>query len=148
MQIILTQDIENLGHKDEILIVKDGYARNYLIPKKMAVIATDSARKVLEENKRQRAHKEAKVKNDAQSLASRMAGLKLTIGVKASSTGKIFGSVTPLMIAEAINKNGFEIERKQVVVADDHIKEVGSYSIKVKLHKDVFVELPMEVIPE
>lgn len=148
MQIILTQDIENLGHKDEIVVVKDGYARNYLIPKKMAVMATESARKVLAENIRQRSHKEAKIKNDAESLASRMSGLKLAIGVKASSTGKIFGSVTPLMIAEAINKNGFEIERKQVVVADDHIKEVGSYTIKVKLHKDVFVELPMEVIPE
>ena len=148
MQIILTQDIETLGHKDDIVIVKDGYARNYLIPKKMAVIATESARKVLEENKRQRAHKEAKIKNDAQSLATRMANLKLTIGVKASSTGKIFGSVTPLMISEAINKNGFEIERKQVVVADDHIKEVGSYTVKVKLHKDVLVEIPMEVIPE
>ena len=148
MQIILTQDIENLGHKDDIVIVKDSYARNYLIPKKMAVIATDSARKVLEENKRQRAHKEAKIRNDAQSLATQMGNLKLTIGVKASTTGKIFGSVTPLMIAEAINKNGFEIERKQVVVADDHIKEVGHYTVKVKLHKDVLVELPMEVIPE
>jgi large subunit ribosomal protein L9 len=114
----------------------------------MAVLATESARKVLEENKRQRAHKESRIKNDAESLANRMSTLKLTIGVKASSTGKIFGSVTPLMIAEAINKNGFEIERKQVVVADDHIKEVGSYSIKVKLHRDVYVELPMEVIPE
>jgi large subunit ribosomal protein L9 len=148
MQIILIQDIENLGHKDDVLTVKDGYARNYLIPKKLAVVATESARKVLAENKKQRAHKEAKIKDDAQSLAAKMADLKLTIGVKASSTGKIFGSVTPLMIAEAINRNGFEIERKQVVVADDHIKEVGNYTIKVKLHKDVFVELPMAVIPE
>jgi large subunit ribosomal protein L9 len=148
MQIILIQDIEKLGHKDDMLTVKDGYARNYLIPKKLAVAASSSAIKVLNENKKQRAHKEAKIKDDAQSLATKMANLKLTIGVKASSTGKIFGSVTPLMIAEAINKNGFEIERKQVVVVDDHIKEVGSYTIKVKLHKDVLVELPMEVIPE
>jgi large subunit ribosomal protein L9 len=148
MQIILIQDIENLGHKDDILMVKDGYARNYLIPKKLAVIATESAKMVLAENKKQRAHKEAKIKDDAHTLAVKMADLKLTIGVKASSTGKIFGSVTPLMIAEAINKNGFEIERKQVVVADDHIKEVGSYTIKIKLHKDVFVELPMEVVAE
>jgi len=148
MQIILTQDIENLGQKDDIIIVKNGYARNYLIPKKMAVLATESARKMLEENKKQRAHKESRIRNDAESLSSRMSGLKLTIGVKASSTGKIFGSVTPLMIAEAINKNGFEIERKQVVVADDHIKEVGSYTVKVKLHKEVYVELPMEVVPE
>ena len=148
MQIILTQDIENLGHKDDLISVKDGYARNFLIPKKMAVVATESARKVMAENKRQRAHKEAKLKETAQSMATRMSSVKLTIGVKASSTGKIFGSVTPLMIAEAINKNGFEIEKKQVVVVDDHIKEIGNYSIKVKLHKDVFVEIPMEVIPE
>jgi large subunit ribosomal protein L9 len=148
MKIILNQDIETLGHRDEIVTVKDGYARNYLIPKKMAVIATESARKVLDENKRQRAHKEAKIKDDAQSLATKLSVVKLTIGVKASTTGKIFGSVTPLMIAETINKNGFEIERKQVVVADDHIKEVGSYTVKVKLHKDVFVELPMEVVAE
>ena len=148
MQIILTQDIENLGHKDDLITVKDGYARNYLIPKKMAIVATESARKVVAENKKQRAHKEAKLKDTAETLATRMGNVKLAIGVKASSSGKIFGSVTPLMIAEAINKNGFEIERKQIVVADDHIKETGSYSIKVKLHKDVFVEIPMEVIAE
>jgi large subunit ribosomal protein L9 len=148
MQIILLQDVENLGHKDDLIIVKDGYARNYLIPKKLAIIATESAKLVLAENKRQRAHKEAKLKENAQSLATRIGGLKLTIGVKASTTGKIFGSVTPLMIAEAINKNGFEIERKQVVVSDDHIKEVGNYTIKIKLHKDIFVEVPMEVVAE
>jgi large subunit ribosomal protein L9 len=148
MQIILIQDIENLGHKDDMMIVKNGYARNYLIPKKLAVVATESAKKVLAENKKQQAHKEAKLKETAESLASRIGDLRLTIGVKASSTGKIFGSVTPLMIAEAINKNGFEIERKQVIVADDHIKEIGSYTVKVKLHKDVLVELPMDVVAE
>jgi large subunit ribosomal protein L9 len=148
MEIILLQDSENLGHKDDIVSVKDGYARNFLIPKKMAVIATESAKKVLAENKKQRAHKEAKMREDAESLATRIGKLKLSIGVKASTTGKIFGSVTPLMIAEAINKNGFEIERKQVVVADDHIKEVGEYTVKVRLHRDVNVEVPMEVIAE
>ncbi len=148
MEIILLQDSENLGHKDDIVSVKDGYARNFLIPKKLAVIATESAKKVLAENKKQRAHKEAKMREDAESLATRIGKLKLSIGVKASTTGKIFGSVTPLMIAEAINKNGFEIERKQVVVADDHIKEVGEYTVKVRLHRDVYVEVPMEVIAE
>jgi len=148
MQIILIQDVEKLGHKDDIITVKDGYARNYLMPKKLAIIATESAKKILAENKKQRAHKEVKLKEDAQSLAARMTGLKLTIGVKASTTGKVFGSVTPLMIAEAVNKNGFEIERKQVIVDDDHIKEVGNFTIKVRLHKDVTVELPLEVIPE
>lgn len=148
MQIILLQDIEKLGHKDDLITVKDGYARNYLIPKKMAVIATHAAKQVLAENKRQRAHKEAKLLENAQSLATRLGKIKLTIGVKASSTGKIFGSVTPLLIAEAINKNGFEVDRKMVVVDDDHIKEIGSYTIKVKLHKDMFVDIPMEVIAE
>ncbi len=148
MQVILIQDVENLGHKDDLIVVKDGYARNYLIPKKMAIAATESAKKVQAENKRQQGHKEAKLKESAESLATRIGKLKLTIGVKASTTGKIFGSVTPLLIAEAINQNGFEIERKQVIVADDHIKEVGNYMIKVKLHKDVSVEIPMEVIPE
>ncbi len=148
MEIILLQDTEKLGLKDDLVKVKDGYARNYLIPKKLAMMATESAKKVLAENKKQRAHKETKLRDDAESLATRIGKLKLTIGVKASSTGKIFGSVTPLMISEAINKNGFEIERKQVVVADDHIKEVGEYTIKVKLHRDVFVDVPMEVVAE
>lgn len=148
MQIILIQDVEKVGHKDEIINVKDGYARNYLIPKKMAVIATESAKKVLAENIRQRAHKEAKIKESAEALASKIGTVKITIGVKASATGKIFGSVTPLMIAEAINKNGYEVERRQVIVADDHIKEVGNYTVKVKLHKDVYVEIPMEVVAE
>ena len=128
MQIILIQDVEKLGQKDDIITVKDGYARNYLIPKKMAIIASPSALKVIAENKRQQAHKEAKLKGNAETLATQLGSLKLTIGVKASTTGKIFGSVTPLMISEAINKNGYEIERKQVVVADDHIKEVGNYT--------------------
>ncbi|MFZ5430878.1 MAG: 50S ribosomal protein L9 [Bacteroidota bacterium] len=148
MEIILIQDVEKLGQKDEIVTVKDGYARNYLIPQKMAVIATSSAKKVLAENKRQRAHKEAKIKQDAEKLAGRMTNLKITIGAKASQTGKIFGSVTPLMIAEAIQKSGYDVERKQIVVADDHIKEVGSYSVKVKLHKDVFVDVDLDVVAE
>ncbi len=148
MEIILIQEIEKLGQKDEIVTVKDGYARNYLIPQKMAVIATLSAKKVLAENKRQRAHKEAKIKQDAEKLANRMTSLKITIGAKASQTGKIFGSVTPLMIAEAIQKSGYEVERKQIVVTDDHIKEVGSYAVKVKLHKDVYVDVDLDVVAE
>ena len=148
MEIILIQEIEKLGQKDDIVTVRDGYARNYLIPQKMAVIATSSAKKVLAENKRQRAHKEAKIKQDAEKLANRMTSLKITIGAKASQTGKIFGSVTPLMIAEAIQKSGYEVERKQIVVTDDHIKEVGSYAVKVKLHKDVYVDVDLDVVAE
>ena len=148
MEIILLQDVEKLGHKDDIVTVKDGYGRNYLIPQKYAIIATSSAKKVLAENIRQRAHKEAKIKENAEALANRMTNLRITIGAKASSTGKIFGSVTPLMIAEAITKGGYEVDRKQIVVADDHIKEVGNYKVKVKLHKEVFVEVDMDVVAE
>lgn len=148
MEIILLQDVDKLGHKDEIVNVKDGYARNYLIPQKLAVIATSSAKKVLAENKKQRAHKEAKIRQDAEKLANRMTNLKITIGAKASQTGKIFGSVTPLMIAEAIQKSGYEVDRKQIVVSDDHIKEVGNYSVKVKLHKEVMVDVDLEVVAE
>ncbi len=148
MEIILVQDVDNLGHKNDIVTVKDGYARNYLIPQKMAVIATSSAKKVLAENKKQRAHKEAKIRQDAEKLANRMTNLKITIGAKASQTGKIFGSVTPLMIAEAIQKSGYEVDRKQIVVSDDHIKEIGNYSLKVKLHKDVLVDVDLEVVAE
>jgi large subunit ribosomal protein L9 len=148
MEIILIQDVDKLGQKDDIVTVKDGFARNYLIPQKMAVIATSSAKKVLAENKRQRAHKEAKIRQDAEKLAGRMTNLKITIGAKASQTGKIFGSVTPLMIAEAIQKNGYEVDRKQIVVVDDHIKEIGKYSVKVKLHKDVYVDVDLEVVAE
>ena len=103
---------------------------------------------MIAENKRQRAHKEAKLKENAESKATRLGKLKHVIGVKASRAGKIFGSVTPLMIAEAINKNGYEIERRQVIVSDDHIKEVGNYDVKVKLHRDVFVDIPIEVVAE
>ena len=148
MEIILIQDVDKLGHKDDIVTVKDGFARNYLIPQKMAIIATSSAKKVMAENKKQRAHKEAKIRQDAEKLAGRMTNLKITIGAKASQTGKIFGSVTPLMIAEAIQKNGYEVDRKQIVVQDDHIKEIGNYSVKVKLHKDVFVDVDLEVVAE
>lgn len=148
MEIILIQDVEKLGSKDDVVNVKDGYARNFLIPQKLAIMATSSAKKVLAENIRQRAHKEAKIKKDAESLADRMTNLKITIGAKASQTGKIFGSVTPLLIAEAIQKSGYDVERRQIVVADDHIKEIGNYSVKVKLHKEVFVDVDLEVVAE
>jgi large subunit ribosomal protein L9 len=148
MEIILLQDVEKLGHKDDIVTVKGGYGRNYLIPQKLAIIATSSAKKVRAENIRQRAHKEAKIKENAQALANRMSNLKITIGAKASTTGKIFGSVTPLLIAEAINKSGYEVDRKQIVVDDSHIKEIGNYTVKVKLHKDVFVDVDLTVVAE
>lgn len=148
MEIILKQDIPNLGHADDIVVVKDGYARNYLIPKGYAISATPSAKKVLAENIKQRAHKEAKIKGDAESIAKQLEGIKLIIGAKTSSTGKIFGSVNTIQIAEALAEKGLEIDRKNITIKDDHIKEVGNYTAEVKLHRDVKVTIDFEVIAE
>ncbi|MGD9978641.1 MAG: 50S ribosomal protein L9 [Bacteroidales bacterium] len=148
MEIILLQDISNLGNKDEVITVKNGYARNYLIPKGMATAATESAKKVLAENIKQRAHKEAKIKDDAEQRAKQMEGIKLTIGAKTSSTGKIFGSVNTIQIAEALAGKGFDIDRKSISLKDEQIKEVGSYTAEIKLHRDVKVSVEFEVISE
>jgi large subunit ribosomal protein L9 len=148
MEIILKQDIHNLGSKDDVVVVKDGYARNFLIPKGFAAMATVSAKKVLAENIKQRAHKEAKIKAEAEKIAAKMNGIKLIIGAKTSSTGKIFGSVNTIQIAEALKEKGFELDRKNISLQEDHIKEVGSYHAKVKLHKDIFVEIDFDVVSE
>lgn len=148
MEIILLQDVANLGSKDDIVSVKNGYARNYLIPQKYAICATESAKKVLAENIRQRAHKEAKIKADAEAMAKQMEGIKLTIGAKTSTTGKIFGSVNTIQIAEALAAKGFAIERKNIIMKDDLVKEIGSYTAEVKLHKEVRVPIDFEVISE
>ena len=147
MQVILKDDVVNLGYKDDIVNVKDGYGRNFLIPQGKAVIASESARKVLAENLKQRAHKLAKIKEDAQALAAKLEGVSLTIGAKTSSTGTIFGSVTNIQIAEELAKKGFEIDRKTILIKDS-VKEVGSYRTILKLHKEVSVEIPFEVISE
>jgi large subunit ribosomal protein L9 len=148
MEIILKQDVNNLGSKDDIVTAKDGYARNFLIPRGLATVATSSARKVHAENIKQRAHKEIKVKEEALVIAEKMKGMKLTIGAKTSSKGKIFGSVNTIQIAEAINAQGYNIERKNILIKDDLIKEVGNYTAKVKLHKEVSVEIAFEIISE
>ncbi|MDE5686984.1 MAG: 50S ribosomal protein L9 [Paramuribaculum sp.] len=147
MKIILKEDIANLGYKDDVVEVKSGYGRNYLIPYGKAVIATPSALKVLAENQRQRAHKLAKIKADAEALAASLENVKLTIGAKTSSTGTIFGSVNAIQIAEALEKLGFNIDRK-VISVKETIKEVGEYNAILKLHKEVSVEVPFEVISE
>ena len=148
MEVILLQDVTRLGSKDDVVTVKNGYGRNYLIPQKMAVIATDSAKKVLAENIKQRAHKEAKLKELALGVAEKLKTVQLVIGAKTSSTGKIFGSVNTIMLAEAINAKGFEIDRKQIMISDDSVKEVGNYTAKIKLHKEVIVEIGFEVVSE
>jgi large subunit ribosomal protein L9 len=148
MELILKEDVANLGHKDDIVTVKDGYGRNYLIPKGYAVLATETAKKVHAENQKQRAHKLEKIKNEALELASKLEGISLTIGAKASATGKIFGSVNTIQIAEALNKEGFEVDRKSIVIKEDTVKEVGKYTATIKLHREVKVEIPFEVVAE
>ncbi|NMB49660.1 MAG: 50S ribosomal protein L9 [Bacteroidales bacterium] len=147
MEVILKEDVPNLGYKDDIVNVKDGYARNYLIPQGKAYIATESAKKMLAENQKQRAHKLQQLKAEAQDMADKMRDVSLTIGAKTSSTGTIFGSVTNIQIADALKEKGFEIDRK-IIVIKGPVKEVGNYTAVVKLHKEVTVEIPFEVISE
>ncbi|MBN2212856.1 MAG: 50S ribosomal protein L9 [Bacteroidales bacterium] len=148
MEIILKQDIANLGYKDDIVRVKDGYARNYLIPKGLAVNATSSERKKHAENIKQRAHKEAKLKEEALEIAEKLKTIALTIGAKTSSKGKIFGSVNTIQVAEALKEKGFEIDRKSITFREEIIKEVGKYTADIKLHKEVTVEIPFEIVSE
>ena len=148
MNVILKHDMPNLGHKDDIVMVKDGYARNYLIPKGYAINATAQAKKVHAEILRQRAHKEAQLKDAALAMAEKLKEVSLSIGAKTSTKGKIFGSVNTIQIAEALIGKGFEIERKNISIKDDLIKEIGSYSATVKLHKEVLVDIPFEIVSE
>lgn len=148
MDIILKQDIPSLGHKDDIITVKDGYARNYLIPKGLAVNATPSVKRMHSEILKQRAHKEEQIKKEAAAIAEKMKDLKLTIGAKTSTKGKIFGSVNTIQIAESLQQEGFEIDRKDITIKEELIKEVGNYTANVKLHKEVMVEIPFEIIAE
>ena len=147
MEVILKEDIITLGYKDDVVNVKEGYARNFLIPQGKAIIASPSAKKVLAENMKQRAHKIEQVKNDAQAIADKMEGTTLSIGAKTSSTGTIFGSVTNIQIAEELAKKGFDVDRKLIIIKDQ-VKEVGSYTATIKLHKEVSIEIPFEVVSE
>lgn len=148
MEIILLQDVANLGSKDDVLVVKNGYGRNYLIPQKLAVLATTSSKKVLSENLKQRAHKEAKLKEEALKQAEILKSISIVIGAKTSSTGKIFGSVNNIQVAEALKEKGFEVDRKQITIKEDSIKEIGKHTAKVKFHREVVVELEFEVVAE
>lgn len=148
MEVILLEDVINLGYKGDIVNVKNGYGRNFLIPQKKAVIASPSAKKVLAENQRQQAHKLEAIKNAAVELGEKItAAGALTIGAKTSSTGKIFGAVGPIQIAEALEKVGVIVDRKQIAVKSQ-VKEVGTYTASAKLHKEVTVEIPFEVVSE
>ena len=146
MKIILKEDVSGLGYKDDVVEVKSGYGRNYLIPFGKAVIATPSALKVLAENQRQRAHKLAKIKADAEALAAAIEDVKLTLGAKTSATGTIFGSVNSLQIAEALEKLGHNVDRKLIDI--EPVKEVGEYTATIRLHKEVTAQVAFEVVAE
>lgn len=147
MKIILKEDIANLGYKDDVVEVKSGYGRNYLIPQGKAVIASPGALKQLAEVLKQRAHKIAKIKADAEAKAATLEGVALTITAKTSTNGSIYGSVGSAQVAEELAKLGHEVDRK-IIVVKDAVKEVGSYKALVKLHKEVSVEIPFEVVAE
>mgnify|MGYP006329841977 FL=1 len=146
MEIILKEDVVNLGYKNDIVTVKSGYGRNYLIPTGKAVIASPAAKKMLAEELKQRAHKLEKIKKDAEALAEQLKEVSLTIATKVSATGTIFGSVSNIQIAEELAKLGHNIDRKIIVVKG--VKEVGNYTATVKLHKEVAVEIPFAVVAE
>lgn len=146
MEIILKQDVPNLGFKDDLITVKDGYARNYLIPKGLAIVAIPSEKKKLAETIRQRKFKEEKIIKEAEKLAEQLQDIDVTIGAKTGTSGKIFGSVNALQIAEALKEQfGLEIDRKKIMIDGDAIKEVGTYKAVINLHKEVRPELKFEV---
>ncbi|MBU2652324.1 MAG: 50S ribosomal protein L9 [Bacteroidetes bacterium] len=148
MEVILKQDIPTLGYKDDVVKVKDGYARNFLIPKGLAILATESSRKVVAEVKRQKAFKDEKIRKEAEIMAEALKKVKLTIGAKAGTSGKIFGSVNNVQIADALKEKNYDIDRKRILVDGESIKEIGSYKAKINLHKEISVEIEFEVIAE
>ncbi len=147
MEIILKEDVKGLGYKNDVVKVKPGYGRNFLIPQGMGIVANQSNLKRIEENVRQAAHKAEKVKNDALELASKIGDLTLVIKTKAGESGKIFGAVTALQVSDALKENGFEIERKRITLSTN-IKELGDYKVTLDLHKEVHHTLALKVVSE
>ncbi|GEM68811.1 50S ribosomal protein L9 [Sphingobacterium mizutaii NBRC 14946 = DSM 11724] len=147
MEVILKQDVKHLGEKDDIVVVKPGYGRNYLIPQGFAAMATPSAKKVLAENIKQAQFKQDKIKKDATELAAKLESVKLTIGAKAGESGKIFGKVNSIQIADALKAQGFEVDRRRITFETEP-KQLGEYIANLNLHKEVKVQIPFEVIAE
>lgn len=148
MEIILKEDVQNLGFKDDIIAVKNGYGRNFLIPQGLAVLATPSAKKVHAENLRQRAHKEAQLVKEAQSVADRLSALQLKLQAKVGSGDKLFGSISNIDLAAALEKQNEAIDKKFIIVQGGSVKRLGAYTAKVRLHRDVIADLAFEVVPE
>lgn len=149
MEVILIQDVPNIGHANDLVKVKDGYARNYLIPKKLAISANESNKKVHAETLKQRAFKEEKIKTAAETLAKALKDITVKIGAKAGTSGKIFGSVNAMQIADAIKEQfKFDVDKKHIHLDSESVKEVGTYNATVKLHREVQVNIKFEVIAE
>ncbi len=146
MELILKQDVEGLGFKDDVVTVKNGYGRNFLIPQGNAILATVSAKKVLAENLKQRAFKEKKIVDDANGIAEAIKALEIKISAKVGSGDKLFGSVNNINIAEALEKAGHAIDKKFISVSGGNIKRLGKYNAAIRLHREVSVELPFEII--
>jgi large subunit ribosomal protein L9 len=148
MEVILKQDVEHLGYTNDVVKVRDGYARNFLLPRGLAVSATSSEKKQLAETMKQRAHKEAKIKDEATKMADGLENKTLKIGAKAGEAGKIFGSVNTIQIADAIRELGFEVDRKNIKLKGEAIKSLGKYEAEVVFHRDVIRTIPFEVVEE
>ena len=147
MEVILKQDVKGLGYKDDLVTVANGYGRNFLLPKGIATLATESARKMHAETMKQRAFKEEKLRKEAAANAEKLAGVSIKVGAKAGESGKIFGSVTNIQVAEALVKAGYNVERRNIEIAED-IKQLGSYFAKVRLYKEVSATVNFEVVAE
>lgn len=148
MDIILKKNVDGLGEVDDLVTVKSGYGRNYLIPSGTAILATESAKKVREENLRQRSHKIEKMRQESEAAAEKLAKQTIKIGAKVGENGKIFGSVTNLQVADAIKELGYEVERKHITIVNEPIKQIGSYEAKVKFLKGVETTVNFEVVEE
>lgn len=146
MEVILKKNVDNLGYKDEVVTVKPGYGRNFLIPQGYAIVATPSAKKAHEEVLKQRSHKETKVKEEAESIAAKLEGVTVKVPAKAGETGKIFGSVNSIAVSDALRAEGIEIDRKSIKIENEPIKELGKYTAVAKLHKEVTKQFEFEVV--
>lgn len=147
MEVILKQDVQGLGYKNDTVKVKPGYGRNFLIPNGVAIIANDSNKRMMNENIRQAAHKAAKLKQDAEATAQKIGELTLEIGTKAGETGKIFGAVTPFQVADALKAKGFDVDRKKIIFKEQP-KQLGNYTVTLDLHKEVKHQIAIKVVAE
>ena len=148
MELILKQDVDNVGFKDDVVTVKNGYGRNFLIPQGFAVLATPSAKKVLAENLKQRAFKEKKIVDDANKLAEALKALEIKIASKVGTGDKLFGSVNNIDVSAALNKAGHEVEKRYISIAGGSIKRLGKYNAVIRLHREVSLDLPFEIVAE